>query len=85
MRPGVILRGTLDAADHELAIAWDAVAGSLTVKDQVVATGVITTRATHTGVWTPGAVDVTPLYLGADVASANAARAVIARLRIFDK
>jgi hypothetical protein len=36
------------------------------------------------GAWVPSAVDVTPLYLGTDAAGANAARALISRLRIFD-
>jgi hypothetical protein len=71
--------GALTTAEHILDVSWNAVAGTMSVKEGT------TTLGSYSGAaWTPSAVDVTPIYIGSNNGT-NAANAFIARVQFFNK
>ena len=71
--------GAVDATEHELTIEWNAAAGTASVSESGAPLDSYAGAA-----WTPEAGDVTPLYIGADSAGANAAGCLLAVVEGFD-
>jgi streptogramin lyase len=63
---------------HTRDVEWDAVIGKIAVFDGP------TVLAAHAGTWTPGAADVTPIYVGAGPSGAGPARSLITRVHGYN-